>query len=179
MWTIVASDMYSDLAIYMSVTAQLGTTESFYVTLALVLVRIGILVLLACFLGWLGVLSMDYLSPVHGRQRIGESAVATSWFIAGFFILIALVVHGAASAPGVLGGPVGAFLADPRRLSLLAASFLISLLLLLAIFLVLDRATPDIPFTNIENNPEAVGIYAFGYLVAFGLILNAAMKVPL
>ena len=97
----------------------------------------------------------------------------------GFFILIALVVHGAASAPGVLGGPVGTFLADPRRLSLMVASFLISLILLLAIFQVLDRATPDIPFTNVENNPEAVGVYVFGYLVAFGLILNAAMKAPL
>ena len=171
--------MYSDPVTYPSVLAQLGTTESFYVTLALVLLRVGILVLVSCFLGWLGVITMDLLTPVHGRQRIGESAVATSWFIAGFFILIALVVHGAATAPGVLGGPEGAILADPRRLSLMAASFLVSLLLLLVIFQVLDRATPDIPFTNVENNPEAVGIYAFGYLVAFGLILNAAMKVPL
>ena len=171
--------MYSNPVTFSPVLAQLGTPESFYVTLALVLVRVGVLVLFSCFLGWLGVITMDFLSPVHGRQRIGESALATSWFIAGFFILIALVVHGAATAPGVLGGPVGAFLADPRRLSLMAASFLVSLLLLLVIFQVLDRVTPDIPFTNIENNPEAVGVYVFGYLVAFGLILHAAMKAPL
>lgn len=171
--------MLPDPPTYTSVMLQLGSPDSFYVTLALVLARIGILVLISCFLGWLGITAMEFLTPVHGRHRIGESSTGTAWFVAGFFVLIALVIHGAASAPGVLGAPVLVFLGDPRRLSLIAASFVVSLFLLLAIFLVLDRATPRIPFTNIENDPQACGIYTFGYLVAFGLILHAAMRAPL
>lgn len=171
--------MQYDVITYISFTPQLGTTESFYFTLGLVLIRIGILVIVSCLLGWLGVMAMDFLTPIRGRRRIGESAVATGWFLAGCLILIALVVHGAASAPGVLGGPAQLFLADPRRLSLIAASFVVSMFLLLVLFLILDKITPDISLRSIENSPEAAGIYVFGYLVAFGVILNAAMKMPL
>ena len=81
---------------------------------------------------------MDILTPLHERDRIGESPIATAWFIAGFFILVGLVIHGGATAPGVLGGPVLQYLFDLRRLGLIAVSFLISLLLLLFMFLVLD-----------------------------------------
>ena len=172
--------MDSDTITLVSVALQLGAPEPFYLTLALVLARIAILVILSCLLGFLGVVAMDFLTPVHGlRQRIGQSAVATALFAGGCLILIALVVHGAATTPGVLGGPVLSFLADPRRLSIIAASFLISMFLLIVIFRVLDRVTPNIPLVNIGNSSDAAGIYVFSYLVAFGLILHAAMKVPL
>ena len=158
---------------------ELGAPHPFYVTLALWLAKTGILALVSGFLAWLGVRALDALTPLHERQRIGESPVATAWFIAGFFTLIGLVIHGGATAPAVVGGPVLEYLIDFRRLGLIAASFLVSLLLLLAIFLVLDRATPKISFTSIEKDPQAIGIYVFGYLVFFGLILHAALNSPL
>ena len=89
------------------------------------------------------------------------------------------MIHGGATAPGVVGGPVLDYLIDFRRMGLISASFLVSLVLLLAIFFVLDRATPKIPFTSIERDPQAIGIYVFGYLVFFGLILHAAVNSPL
>ena len=122
---------------------------------------------------------MDVLTPLHERQRIGESAISTAWFIAGFFILIGLVIHGGATAPAVVGGPVLEYLIDLRRLGLIAASFVVSLLLAIAMFLVLDKVTPKISFISIENDPQAIGIYVFGYLVFFGLILHAALNSPL
>ena len=158
---------------------ELSAPHPFYVTLALWLAKTGILVLVSGFLAWLGVRALDTLTPLHERQRIGESPVATAWFIAGFFILIGLVIHGGATAPGVVGGPVLEYLIDFRRLSLIAVSFFVSLLLLLAIFLVLDKATPKISFISIEKDPQAVGIYVFGYLVFFGLILHGALNSPL
>ncbi len=158
---------------------QLSAPDPFYVSLALWLAKTGILVLVSSFLAWLGVRAMDALTPLHERQRIGESAISTAWFIAGFFILVGLVVHGGSTAPGVVGGPVLETLFDFRRLGLIAASFLVSLLLTLAMFLVLDRVTPKIPFRSIENDPQAIGIYVFGYLVFFGLILHAALNSPL
>ena len=158
---------------------SLGSADPFYVTLALWLAKTGILVLVSGLLAWLGVRAMDVLTPLHERQRIGESAIATAWFIAGFFILIGLVIHGGATAPAVVGGPVLEYLIDLRRLGLIAASFLVSLLLTLAMFLVLDRVTPKISFVSIESDPQAIGIYVFGYLVFFGLILHAALNSPL
>lgn len=158
---------------------ELGTADPFYVTIALWLSKTGILVLISGFLAWLGVMAMDALTPLHERQRIGESPISIAWFIAGFFILIGLVIHGGSTSPAVVGGPVLEYLIDLRRLSLIAVSFLVSLLLTLAVFLILDRVTPKIPFINIENDPQAVGIYVFGYLVFFGLILNAALNSPI
>jgi uncharacterized membrane protein YjfL (UPF0719 family) len=158
---------------------ELSTPDPYYVTLAIWLAKTGVLVLVSGVLAWLGVRAMDALTPLHERQRIGESPVATAWFIAGFFILIGLVIHGGATAPGVVGGPVLENLIDLRRLGLVAASFVVSLLLLLALFLVLDRATPRISFLRIEDDPQAVGVYVFGYLVFFGLILHAALNSPL
>jgi uncharacterized membrane protein YjfL (UPF0719 family) len=158
---------------------SLGLADPFYVTLALWLAKTGILVLVSGLLAWLGVRALDVLTPLHERERIGESAVSTAWFIAGFFILIGLVIHGGATAPAVVGGPVFEYLIDFRRLGLIAASFFVSLLLTLAMFLVLDRVTPKISFVSIENDPQAIGIYVFGYLVFFGLILHAALNSPL
>jgi len=158
---------------------ELGSADPFYVTLALWLAKTGILVLVSGFLAWLGVRALDVLTPLHERQRIGDSPLATALFMAGFFILIGLVIHGGATAPAVVGGPLLEYLIDFRRLGLIAASFLVSLLLLLLMFLVLDKATPRIPFTNIENDSTAIGIYVFGYLVFFGLVLHAALNSPL
>ena len=75
MWDAMISDKL------VSIAPQLGAPESFYLTLALVLARIAVLVILSSFLGLLGVVAMDFLTPLHGlRQRIGQSAVATAWF---------------------------------------------------------------------------------------------------
>jgi len=88
-------------------------------------------------------------------------------------------VHGAATAPGVIGGPIVPYLIDLRLLSLIAASFIVSLLIALVMFIVLDRMTPRILFKNVEKEPNAVGVFVFGYLVFFGLILHAALTSPL
>jgi uncharacterized membrane protein YjfL (UPF0719 family) len=158
---------------------ELSEPHPYYVTLALWLAKTSILVLVSGFLAWLGVRVLDTLTPLHERERIGESPLATAWFMAGFFILIGLVIHGGATAPGVVGGPVLDYLIDLRRMGLIAASFVASLLLLLGVFLVLDKATPKISFISIEDDPQAIGIYIFGYLVFFGLILHAALNSPL
>lgn len=159
--------------------ADLSSSDPYYVTLLLWLAKTSILAIVSGFLAWLGVRAIDALTPLHERQRIGDSPIATASFIAGFFILMGLAIHGGATAPSVIGGPVLDYLIDVRRLGLMAASFLVSLLLLLILFLGLDKLTPKISFIRIEGNPEAIGLYVFGYLVFFGLILHAALNSPL
>jgi len=159
---------------------ELGLAAPFWLIVLLWIARTIWLVFICTLLAWLGIRAMDALTPhIPKRQRIGESPIATGLFMAGFFILIGLVIHGVTTAPTVVGGPLLQYFFDFRQLSLLAISFLISLLVGLALFYLLDKITPKIPFTNIKNSPEAVGIYVFGYLIFFGLILHAALTTPL
>jgi len=55
----------------------------------------------------------------------------------------------------------------------------ISLLIGIALFHIVDKLTPRIPFLSVNESPVAVGIYVFGYLIFFGLILHAALTAPL
>jgi len=159
---------------------QLGLVAPFWLIVVIWMARVILLALICTFLAWLGIRALDALTPhIPKRQRIGESPIATGLFIAGFFILVGLVIHGAITAPTVFGGPLLAYFFDFRRLGLLAISFLISLLIGLALFYLLDKITPKIPFASINESPVAVGIYVFGYLVFFGLILHAALTTPL
>jgi len=159
---------------------QLGLTIPFWLMVLLWTAKTILLALICTFLAWLGIRAMDALTPhIHKRKRIGESPVATGLFISGFFILVGLVIHGVITAPTVIGGSLLEYFFDFRRLSLLAVSFLISLLIGITLFHLVDRLTPKIPFIKINDEPVAVGIYVFGYLIFFGLILNAALTTPL
>ncbi|MFQ5997274.1 MAG: DUF350 domain-containing protein [Dehalococcoidales bacterium] len=159
---------------------ELGLAVPFWLLALIWMARTIWLVLVCTILAWLGVRALDALTPhIPHRQRIGESPVATGLFIAGFFILAGLVIHGAITAPTVVGGPILTYFFDFRRLGLLALSFVVSLLVGVALFYLLDKLTPRIPFAQIEKEPVAVGIHVFGYLVFFGLILHAALTTPL
>ncbi len=159
---------------------QLGLVVPFWLIVLIWMAKTILLAFICTFLAWLGIRVLDALNPhIHKRQRIGESPIATGLFIAGFLILVGLVIHGTITAPMVIGGPLLEYFFDFRRLGLIAISFLISLLIAVALFHIVDKLTPKIPFVNINQSPEAVGIYVFGYLIFLGLILHAALTAPL
>ena len=159
---------------------ELGLTVPFWVIVLVWLAKIILVALICTLLAWLGIRVLDALNPqIHKRQRIGESPVATGLFIAGFFILVGLVVHGAATAHTVIGSSIVGYIFDFRAWGLLALSFLVSLFIGIALFRLVDKLTPKIPFLSINESPVAVGIYVFGYLIFFGLILHAALTAPL
>ncbi len=155
-------------------------TNSFYVVVLLWVARVIIWTFICAFLAWLGVRVLDALTPhVRERERIGENPVSVGLFMGGFLILVGLVIHGVVTGPVVVGGGVLASLIDPRRLGLVAISFLVGLLLGIALLRIVDKLTPKIPFLSVEQNPVAVGVYVFGYLVFFGLIIHGALIMPL
>ncbi len=159
---------------------ELGLVTPFWLIVLIWMAKIIWLALICTLLAWLGIRALDALTPhIHQRQRIGESPIATGLFIAGFFILVGLVIHGAATAPTAFGGPLLGYFFDFRQLGLLAVSFVVSLLIGIAWFHLIDKLTPKIPFVSINQNPVAVGIYVFGYLIFFGLILHAALTTSL
>ena len=159
---------------------ELGLAVPFWIIVLIWLARVIVLALICTLLGWLGIRVLDALTPnIHKRQRIGESPVATGLFIAGFLIMIGLVIHGAITALTTVIAPVLGYIFDFRTWGVLAISFVISLLVGIALFHVVDKLTPRIPFISINKSPEAIGIYVFGYLVFLGLILHAALTTPL
>jgi len=159
---------------------ELGLTTPFWLIVLAWIAKAVVMALICSLLAWLGIRVLDALTPhIHKRQLIGESPVATGFFIAGFLILVGLVIHGATTAHTVVGGSIVGHIFDFRTWGLVAISFVISLLLGIALFRIIDKLTPKIPFMNINKNPVAVGIYVFGYLLFFGLILHAALTMPL
>jgi len=159
---------------------ELGLAVPYWVIVLIWLAKVILLALISMLLAWLGIRVLDALTPrIPQRQRIGEDPVATGLFIAGFFILVGLVIHGAITALTAVVAPILGYIFDFRTWGILAISFVVSLLIGIAIFHIVDRLTPKIPFMSISKSPVAVGIYVFGYLVFFGLILHAALTGPL
>lgn len=159
---------------------ELGLVAPYWVIVLIWLAKVILLALVSMLLAWLGIMVLDALTPqIPQRQRIGEDPVATGLFIAGFFILVGLVIHGAVTALTAVVAPIAGYIFDFRTWGVLAISFLVSLLIGIALFYIVDKLTPRIPFVNINKSPVAVGIYTFGYLVFFGLILHAALTGPL
>jgi uncharacterized membrane protein YjfL (UPF0719 family) len=159
---------------------QLGLGLPFWVIALIWLGKVVVLVFISALLAWLGVLALDALiRQVPYRERIGESPVSIGLFVAGFFILIGLVIHGAVTALTAVTAPVVWYIFDFRTWGLLALSFVISLLMGVALFYIVDKLTPRIPFGRINESPVAAGLHMFGYLIFFGLILHAALTLPL
>jgi uncharacterized membrane protein YjfL (UPF0719 family) len=159
---------------------ELGLATPYWLIVLMWIARIVVLVAICTLLAWLGIRTLDALTPkIKERERIGESPVATGLFIAGFFILVGLVIHGAATAYTAVGTSALNFIFDFRTWGLVAVSFAISLLIGLAIIRIVDKLTPKIPFPSVNKSSLAVGIYVFGYLIFFGLILHAALTTPL
>ncbi len=159
---------------------EVGLALPFWAITLIWLAKVVLLVFVSILLAWLGVKALDALTPrIAHRERIGEHPVAVGLFLAGFFILIGLVIHGAITALTAVTAPIVWYIFDFRTWGLLGVSFIVSLLLGIALFYVVDRVTPRIPFGRIETSPVAAGVHVFGYLIFFGLILHAALTGPL
>jgi len=159
---------------------EIGPTAPYYITVLLWMARTTFFALVCGFLLWLGVRILDMLTPrIQERQKIGENAISTGLFIGGFFICIGLVIHGASTLPILIGASPVLTVFSPIRLGLLVAGFFLSVLIGIALFNLLDWLTPKIPFRSVGKESVAAGLYVFGYLVFFGLIMHAALTTPL
>ena len=158
---------------------ELGLALPIWLTVLAWVARIVVLVFICSLLAWLGIRALDALTPeIDERQRIGENPIATGLFISGFFIMVGLVVHGAATSYTVVGGSIVNYIFDFRTWGMAAISFVISLLIGIALLRIVDKLTPKIPFVSVNKHPIEVGVYVFGYLLFFGLILHAALSMP-
>jgi hypothetical protein len=89
------------------------------------------------------------------------------------------VFHGAVTGPVIVGSGLLCRIFDPVRLGVIAFCLFVSLLLGIALLHLVDRLTPGFRLCCVDVVPFAVGVYVFGYLVFFGLILHGALTMPL
>ena len=149
----------------------------FWELVGLWVAKVVIFVLICFFLGWLGLRVLDALTPrIHERTLIGKDPRAVGLFISGFIIYLGLVTHGAVTTL-----PGGSLVWDLifRRLGLIVVAFVVSLLLAVGMFNLLDRLTPKIPFSSLHESSLGTGFYVFGYFLFLGLITNAAFAAAL
>jgi len=156
---------------YVSKRNGVGVGVEFWELVAHWVVKVIFFVLVCFFLGWLGLRVLDALTPkIHERELIGKDPRAVGLFISGFLIYIGLVIHGAVTTlPGPLDWDLIA-----RRLGLIAVAFAVSLFLAVGMFNLLDRLTPQIPFSSLRESSLGTGIHVFGYFAFLGLITHAA-----
>jgi len=96
--------------------SELGLVAPFWIIVLIWLAKVILLALISTLLAWLGIRVLDALTPhIYELQRIGESPVATGLFIAGFFILIGLVIHGAITALTAVVAPILGYIFDFRH----------------------------------------------------------------
>jgi uncharacterized membrane protein YjfL (UPF0719 family) len=158
----------------------MGSEVSFYVIVLLWVARTIILAFISTLLALLGIWMLDALTPNYSERKIiGKDPVAVGMFVAGFLVMIGLVIHGTVTGPVLVGAGTLESIIDIRRLALIVISFIISLFLGIALLCIVDKLTPKISFARIGESPVAAGIYVMGYLVFFGLIIHAALTTPL
>lgn len=158
----------------------IGPSIPFYLLVIFWVARVVVISFICTFLGWLGIRILDALTPkIHQREKIGENPISVGLFIGGFTIFVGLIIHGACTAPMAIGTSLVESLINFRRLGLITISFFVSLLIGIALFNILDKLTPKIPFLNIKDNSIAVGIYVLSYLLFLGIILHSALTMSL
>ena len=122
---------------------ELGLVAPFWIIVLIWLAKGILLALISSLLSWSGIrVLVARTLRMHQRQRIGESPVATGLFIAGFFILIGLVIHGAITALTAVVAPILGYIFDFRTWGVLGISVVISLLIGIAWFHIIDKLTP-------------------------------------
>lgn len=158
----------------------LGPALGFWELVAFWVTKVVLFMLIAFFLGWLGIMALDALNPkIHERELVGKDPRAVGLFISGFLIYLGLVSYGALTMPTAVGASLVGSLVDARRLGLLAVAFVVSLLVGVGMFRLLDRLTPRIPFQSLRESPLGTAFYVFGYFVFLGLITAAALTTPI
>jgi len=154
----------------------------FLISSLLWFVRAFISSLICLFIGFLGIISLDYITTkITEFKTVKEDPLATSLFVSGFLIFAGLVVHGSMVNPFFLGQSVilGAYF-NIERLIIVILSFVVSLLFGWLFYFVFAKLTPfGVDLDNINKSPVAVGIFLFGYEVFLGLIIYASLMIPL
>lgn len=135
-----------------------------------------------CFLlGFLGLKILTLITfNIKEFKTIRGKPVPTSLFVGGFIIFTALIVHGSATSPIFLGQfPTISGFINLQRLFLVILSIVISFIFGWLFYFVFSQISPfQIDLDDINQSPEAIGIFLFSYEVFLGIIIHAVLTMP-
>jgi uncharacterized membrane protein YjfL (UPF0719 family) len=145
------------------------------------LLRTFVSSLICLLIGFLGLKILDYITvDIREYKTIKGKPVPTAHFVGGFILFTALIVHGSATSPIFLGQSLilSGFI-NLQRLFLVILSTLISLLFGWLFYYIFAKVSPfQIDLDDINQSPEAIGIFLFTYEVFLGLIIHATLTMP-
>jgi uncharacterized membrane protein YjfL (UPF0719 family) len=133
-------------------------------------------------LGFVGIKILSFeTTKIREFESIKENPLGTSLFVGGFLIYAGLVVYGSMVNPFFLSQSVtiGSYF-NLERLLVVIISFFASLLFGWLFYLAFDKLSLfGIKLDNINNHPNAVGVFLLCYQVFLGLIILASLTIPL
>lgn len=145
------------------------------------LLRTFVSSIICLLVGFFGLKILDLITiDIREFKTIKGEPVPTALFVGGFIVFTALIVHGSATSPIFLGQSliIGGFI-NLQRLFLVILSTFISLLFGWLFYYIFAKISPfQIDLDDINQSPEAIGIFLFSYEVFLGLIINSALTIP-
>lgn len=138
---------------------------------------------LVCLLvGLGGIRVLDRITvEIREFESIKGNAEATALYVGGFIIFAGLVIHGSALNPLFLGQTVavGAYF-NVLRFLVILFSVLVTLVFGWLFYLVFARWAPmGIDLDDVNRSPLAIGLFLFCFEVFMGLVIHAALSIPL
>ena len=146
------------------------------------LLRAFVSSLLCIAIGFAAIIALSLITvDIKEFQIIRGKPEATSLFVGGFIVFVGLVIYGSALNPFFLGQSilVGSFLNLERLLVVLLSA--VTCIFFGCLFYVIfgKIATFKVDLDDVNKSPTAVGAFLLCYEVFLGLVIHAALTIPL
>ena len=146
------------------------------------LLRTFVSSLLCIIIGFVAIKALDFITvDIKEFRVIRGKPEATALFVGGFIIFIGLIIHGSTLNPIFLGQSIliGSFF-NLTRLLIVILSIAICVLFGWLFYVIFGKITPfDVDLDDVNNSPIGVGTFLFCYEVFLGLVIHAALTIPL
>ncbi len=133
-------------------------------------------------MGYLGLRSMALITTdIKEFESIAGKPLATSLLASGFLIYAGLVIYGSLVNPFFLSQSVtiGPYF-NTQRILIIVLSFLVSIAFGWVFYQAFSRLSPfGVDLDDINRHADAVGVFLFSYEVFLGIIVFAALNIPL
>lgn len=146
------------------------------------LLRTFVSSLLCIIIGFVAIVALDFITiGIKEFRAIRGKPEATSLFVGGFIVFIGLVIHGSALNPFFFGQSilVGSFF-NPERFLVVLLSTVTCIFFGWLFYFIFGKIAPfKVDLDDINQSPTAVGAFLLCYEVFLGLVVHAALTIPL
>lgn len=146
------------------------------------LLRTFVTTIFCVVVGFMAIKALDFITvDINEFRTIKGQPEATALFVGGFIVFIGLVIHGSALSPIFFGQAVSleSFL-NLTRLLIILLSMVACIIFGWLFYFVFGKIAPfGIDLDDVNKSPTAVGAFLLCYEIFLGLIVHAALMIPL